>query len=375
MPLYFRKKRYRLKKGRLLYLLAICSFLLLLFFTARFLGTLHELQDRSDWAKDLPQAKDGPWHLLLYSRGDNDKALLINNMYVLSFQPDKQQIHAIEIPTNTLLETKSQEVIPLAKATDREFVVDSISALLGTQLHAFVEVRENQLAEVAESLAVTFPQSMNGEKRKDILSYIYAEDISPAQQTEQLRQVLTIVADKVLAGNIVQQVLRLRKAAPLLTTNLSWRQLLSTSKGFAEADFAEITQIYSLPGSVEVRTDGNYWLPKAESLPTLAAWLDGEASAIPRENITIEVLNGCGITGLANQVAQLLQNEGFSVTRITNADNFDYTVSQVISRTSDSGPAKDVALLIPNAQLLTADTPGADVLVTVIIGKNYNNSE
>lgn len=377
MPRYYRAKRYRLKKGRLLHLLAICFFLLLLFFTARFLGVLHELQDQSDWAQDLPQAEKGPEHLLIYSIANHDNTSLINNMYVLSFHPNKQKVHAIEIPANTLLETENQGIIPLAAAfnTGRKFVVETISVLLGTELHAFVEIRENELIKIADELDVAFPSSLNIKNKEDIIAYLHDEDIPAAQQTERLRQVLAALADNILAGNIVQQTMKLRKVVPLLTTNLSWRQLLKKGKEFADYDFTKTTQIYSLPGSVEVRTDGNYWRPDADSLPALAAWLDNENAPISREHITVEVLNGCGITGLANRVAQLLRDEGFSVTRVTNADNFDYEVTQVISRTNDPLPAKDIALLIPDAQLITKETSGADVLVTVIIGKNYNNSE
>jgi hypothetical protein len=87
------------------------------------------------------------------------------------------------------------------------------------------------------------------------------------------------------------------------------------------------------------------------------------------------VLNGCGITGLANQVAQILRQEGFTVTRVTNADNFAYERSQVICRTNDMEPAKEVAVLIPNAQLIKEEVSDAEVLVTVIVGKNYKSSE
>ncbi|NLZ38265.1 MAG: LCP family protein [Firmicutes bacterium] len=381
MPPYYyrtRKKRYRLKKGRLLHLLAICLFLLLLFFTARFLGTLHELQDRSAWTKDLPRVKEGRQHLLLYSVANRDSEPLISNIYVLSLQPNKQKIHAIEIPANTILETKKQEIIPLAASLTtqgRKFVIESVSDLLGVDLHAFVEIKENQLAEVAGELDIVFPDNMGIKNRDDIIPYIYAQDLSSTQRAERLRQVLAVLAGNILDGNIIQQVMKLRKAVPLITTNLSWRQLLKTSKEFAAYDFAETAQIYSLPGSIEKRTDGNYWRPDADSLPALAAWLESEESSPPREQITVEVLNGCGITGLANQVAQFLREEGFSVTRVTNAENFNYEFTQVISRTNDPGPAKDIALLLPNAQLLMEEKPDAAVMVTVIIGKNYNNSE
>ncbi|MCR3922520.1 MAG: LytR C-terminal domain-containing protein [Firmicutes bacterium] len=383
MPGYYtvKTKRRRLKKGRLLFLLAICGFLLLLFFTSRFLGTLHDMQDRSAWSKDLPTpAQDEHYHVLIYTLSQKEEAPLITGLYLVSTkaQAEKKDVHAIQVPVDTLLNADGDNATSLAKALssgDREFLVDSITTLSGTDVHAFLEIDEDKLVNVVDEMGITFPETITVTNDGDLTTYINDDEQSALQQLERRRQILTSLTNHILEGNFFSEVIQFRKASPLLATNLAWRDLLAVFKTYEDSSFEEIVQIHSLPGSVDVRTDGDFWVADTNSLPALLTWLDSEGSTMPREQITVEVLNGNGTVGIASHVAELLTNEGFSVIRVGNADHYDYERSQVISRTNDVGPAKDVAILVPQAELLKSEETDIAVVVTVIVGKNYTSNE
>jgi hypothetical protein len=154
-------------------------------------------------------------------------------------------------------------------------------------------------------------------------------------------------------------------------TNLSWRQLLAAAETFKNIPYNEAAKVLLLPGTERLQADGRYWLPDSNQLPYLASWLTAEVSAVPRERITVEVLNGSGVRGVATKVAEKLRREGFLVQKVDNADNQNYDVSQVISRTENVDAAKEVAILVPGAQLLKRESVEAAVMVTVIVGKNY----
>jgi LCP family protein required for cell wall assembly len=70
-------------------------------------------------------------------------------------------------------------------------------------------------------------------------------------------------------------------------------------------------------------TDGAYLLqPKASLKPTVAQFLDGASSASgasPAPAISIEVLNGAGVAGLAARTADRLKQAGFSVANVADA--------------------------------------------------------
>ena len=52
----------------------------------------------------------------------------------------------------------------------------------------------------------------------------------------------------------------------------------------------------------------------------------------PIMDIEVEILNGCGVSGLASKVSDLLRDNNIDVVRSENADNFNYTQTMLILR-------------------------------------------
>ena len=99
----------------------------------------------------------------------------------------------------------------------------------------------------------------------------------------------------------------------------------------------------------------------------------GEEFILPRDLITVEVLNGCGTQGVAGKIADKLRSEGFRIDNenIRNADHFDYSHTQVISRLEDVTAAKQVAKAVSCVELIKDPVADYPVMVTVIVGKDY----
>ncbi len=91
-------------------------------------------------------------------------------------------------------------------------------------------------------------------------------------------------------------------------------------------------------------------------------------------DIKVEVLNGCGVNGLARTVANRLRTTGFDVMTLDNADRFDYPESIVIDRLGNPEDADRVAeaLGISNRIQQIIPDPFRIESVTVIIGKDYS---
>ncbi len=95
----------------------------------------------------------------------------------------------------------------------------------------------------------------------------------------------------------------------------------------------------------------------------------------PILDIEVEILNGCGIPGLAGKVSDFLRTKQFDVVRAENADHYNYDQTLIILRNENVDGLRKIADLfsmdentdsrvkhIPNDQL--------DVDVTVILGKD-----
>jgi hypothetical protein len=91
--------------------------------------------------------------------------------------------------------------------------------------------------------------------------------------------------------------------------------------------------------------------------------------------IQLEVLNGCGVAGLADTFTSTLRKNGFDVVQSGNFDNFDMQQTTIISRTTNKDNARRVAqaLGIDQSQILTEASDDFYLDATVVIGSDYRS--
>ncbi|NLM52037.1 MAG: LCP family protein [Firmicutes bacterium] len=369
MAAYYRvrTKRRKLKVGRLFFLLAIFAFVVLLLFVSRFLGALNQIQETSAWAEALPPAEDELVHLLLYTvEGEGDEKEL-TGLAVAALRRDRKTVRFLQIPSNAAISSQLNNLQTAAEVfTDGgvEKLIHALSSQLQTKINVFLEINETSLLELAEKLqplAEAIPAMAVPEQDNDFAAK---------------EQILAGVLHYLFQGNLYENIMNFRRVTSIFSTNLSWREALSLLKILETCMASSQTmQLPLLPGEGEIQDGKIYRYIDEESIPAFTIWLDSIEATIPKRQITVEVLNGCGVPGAAGEVAEMLQGEGFAVKRTGNADHFNYERSQVISRTSNIDVAKEVAILVANAQLLKDEISESDVLVTVIVGKNYHIGE
>lgn len=91
--------------------------------------------------------------------------------------------------------------------------------------------------------------------------------------------------------------------------------------------------------------------------------------------IQLEVLNGCGESGIANNFTNLLRSNGFDVVEVGNFERFDVENTFVISRSSSFDNAKRVAnaLGVDEKNIIREESEDFYLDVTVVLGKDYKN--
>ncbi len=89
----------------------------------------------------------------------------------------------------------------------------------------------------------------------------------------------------------------------------------------------------------------------------------------------VQVLNGCGVDGVAKNFVNFLNRENFLVTNVDNADNFNYANSIVYLNGDYAEEAMEIAGLlgIPTERILPANGKWKAYHITVIIGKDYRS--
>ncbi len=91
--------------------------------------------------------------------------------------------------------------------------------------------------------------------------------------------------------------------------------------------------------------------------------------------IQLEVLNGCGVPGIATRYTDTLRRYGFDVVETGNYDHFNVSHSFVISRSGEMENAKRVAKAvgIPEHRVLREQSPDFYLDVTLIIGSDFES--
>lgn len=95
-----------------------------------------------------------------------------------------------------------------------------------------------------------------------------------------------------------------------------------------------------------------------------AGGLSGEA------RVVVEVLNGCGRSGIGERVSQLLSDRNFDVMFVGNADDFKYDRTLVVDRTGDLSKAVAVADALGLGQVISQVNTATYVEATVVVGND-----
>ncbi len=96
------------------------------------------------------------------------------------------------------------------------------------------------------------------------------------------------------------------------------------------------------------------------------------ATEVNKANISIKVLNGNGINNSASKIKTELQNGGFTVSKVTNASNYNYTTSIVYYKSGQEAEANAVKTALTSKQFTIeqSDTIAGSYDVVVLVGKN-----
>jgi len=96
------------------------------------------------------------------------------------------------------------------------------------------------------------------------------------------------------------------------------------------------------------------------------------------QTLRIAVLNGCGISGVGNSYGNILTNRyGLQVTRIENADNFNYEMTTIVILSKDNPNIENLLTIMGtninagNVEFDATINPNEDI--QIIIGKDYQD--
>jgi hypothetical protein len=97
--------------------------------------------------------------------------------------------------------------------------------------------------------------------------------------------------------------------------------------------------------------------------------IDGEPLTVPPESVSVRVLNGTGVDGVATAAAEELAEQGFSIVAIADAESQEFVSSVVRYDAAGADAARTVAASLPGAARVKR--VGLGTTVEVVVGDNW----
>jgi len=108
-------------------------------------------------------------------------------------------------------------------------------------------------------------------------------------------------------------------------------------------------------------------------LSTVSVWLfdEGRDNSVTLPDVSLEVLNGCGMEGAAKELTSILRKKGYRVADFRNADNFDYEHTTIKVRTAGPEEGEAVAVLLGCDRIVYEPSKNAMADISIVIGPDW----
>ena len=109
-----------------------------------------------------------------------------------------------------------------------------------------------------------------------------------------------------------------------------------------------------------------------ENIPT--AILTAQEDIQKEVNIVLQILNGCGVSGVSKKYKSLLNDKGLDIINTDNADNFDYSNSLIYFHAGNIDKAFQLAGILGIEKNMIFERPimGVNSDLTLVLGHDYD---
>ncbi len=381
-------KASRRKRGLLYILIAFLLLVGAVVFSVNIISTFNSFHNDAEWAQGLRlQGSGNEVVYLLYGVDYWGASPYVERLVLLHHDTLTGAVTLVYIPGNTLIEIDERGPEPLGQLFRRmsnPAFIELVQELVGLPVHHYIELNYEGVVVLADHLngvsARVLPggsaegllppdkDTLNGfELYRYFLTANYSEP--PWQHLNRQRSALLQLWNLLETRKAWHWPRLVNLMEPYVETDLSWRELSERSVLFQEYSFHSMKTAV-LPGKEEMVDGSLLWVSDPETVTDMIRMINEGYLVLPSE-VRVEVLNGSGISGLAAEVADLLEKEGFKVVKTANADHFDYIDTIVMGLGEEVDKARAVTLYVPGATMMHSYNPEASLDVVVIIGRNY----
>lgn len=146
------------------------------------------------------------------------------------------------------------------------------------------------------------------------------------------------------------------------------------SEAIEKMDPQEDISVVPLPVKNHAVGEGIYYEPDKDRMEELLAVLWG-VRIKKEETVRAMVLNGCGVPGIAGEVADKLINMGYQVVGTKNADNFSYEETQILVYGEHNEVSTNIQKTLGVGIIVNRSITQDLADIVVVVGKDYVSDE
>jgi len=343
--------------------------------------------------------------IVITGAGENLLEPEINSILYSSYDSAESSLVSLCIPTSTLVEipgfglesiNKSVEYggMDLLKLSIENNMGINVSSYMLMDICNIVNKLDGINLELDESITITgsdgVPIELNqgtnlisGEAAVDFLKYFSGVNSDVAiENIRKQKLLLDTIFDEIMGISQGDLAVNLTAVSDYIETDLSideLAQMIATFSGI-ESDKGMVYVLSVTP----VELEGSiFYVPDITEIPDI---LTGEAVAIEEsefaETVSLTVLNGVGIQGIAGNTSEYLgslkYSDGkskFNVVTAGDADNYNYDITQIIIKSGEShimSAAEDLQSLLRAGSVITQEDSTQETDIVVILGHDFD---
>lgn len=344
----------------------------------------------------------------------NSNGARTDTMMLATFDPVTMEVGIISIPrdTRTVIRGRSgKDKINHAYAYGGiDLTMKAVKDLLGIDVPYYVKIDYKALEKVVDDLGgvdINVPidmkysdpyadpplkinlkkgmQRLDGEKAMQFVRFRKGYANQDLGRINAQHDFLMALVDKILSPQIIIKLPKLINTFyTYVDTNMSLPTITSYAMKGRKIDFNHI-KMYTIPGEPKLMSGVWYYIPDMEKteeiIKNLLSGKNENREGLNKnpvgqkdENeVTIEVLNGSGVGGLATKASKMLQDEGYNVVNISNIKGMTYSQTHIYDRKNKEKEATKVAKLLGVSKVEKDIHSEAKTDITVIVGSSIKD--
>ncbi len=208
-------------------------------------------------------------------------------------------------------------------------------------------------------------QMLNGEKALEYVRF-RSDALGDLGRIQRQQKLINAVIDKVLnLENITKIPVIINSLTDYIKTDMSPNEIITLARLMKDVDRTKIW-IETIRGEPQYINGISYLIVDFTEVQKRVQGLIENRF----RGLNIEVLNGNRIPGIAHRVANKMEELGFNVVNIDNADHFDYQKTVVIIYSKNVKLEDYITQFWNDVEIIRKEQVSAGIDMTIIVGKN-----